>query len=207
MVGRPMASDDTFLLCPPRHFGVEYVINPWMEGNIGRVDPPAAMRQWEGVRAALAKSARLEMVEPAEGLPDMTFAANGGVVHGKTFIPARFRFPQRQPETRHVIEWFRKRRDRIVELPGRGTFEGEGDALFQPGEPLVWGGYGVRTALESHRHLADALDLEVIPLRLIDERFYHLDTCFCPLPHGRLVYYPEAFDRESLETIKARVPL
>src|SRR6266850_237412 len=142
MVGRPMASDDTYLLCPPRYFGVEYVINPWMEGNIGR-----------------------------------------------------------------VVEWFRKHRYRIVELPGRGTFEGEGDALFQPGFPFVWGGYGVRTALESHRHLADALDLEVVPLRLIDERFYHLDTCFCPLPHGRVVYYPEAFDRESLETIKARIPL
>jgi len=202
-----MASDDVFLLCPPRFYGVEYVINPWMEGNVGRADAAAAMRQWEALRAALAKSARLEMIEPVVGLPDMPFTANAGLLHGKTFVPARFRFPQRKPETPYAIEWFRKRRYRIAELPGRGTFEGEGDVLFQPGEPFAWGGYGVRTALESHRHLSDILDLEVVPLRLIDERFYHLDTCFCPLPHGRVVYYPDAFDRESLETIKARVPL
>src|SRR5262249_34442948 len=41
---------------------------------------------------------------------------------------------------------------------------------------------------------------------LIDERFYHLDTCFCPLPDGRVLYYPDAFDRDSLATIAARVP-
>jgi hypothetical protein len=26
-----------------------------------------------------------------------------------------------------------------------------------------------------------ALDVEVVSLHLIDPRFYHLDTCFCPL--------------------------
>src|SRR5207245_1024676 len=144
--------------------------------------------------------------EPAAGLPDMPFTANAGLVHDDTFAPARFRFPQRAPETRHAVEWFRRRGSRIVELPGRGTFEGEGDALFQPGAPLLWGGYGVRTALQAHRHLAEILDVEVVPLRLVDERFYHLDTCFCPLPEGRVFYYPDAFDRASLERIAARVP-
>src|SRR5437773_1779498 len=201
-----MAPRDRFLLCTPRFYRVEYVINPWMEGNVGRTDAEEAMRQWEALRAALAARAHLELLEPAAGLPDMPFTANAGLVHEDTFVPARFRFPQRAPETRHAVEWFRRRGHRIAELPGRGTFEGEGDALFQPGAPLLWGGYGVRTSLQADRHLAEMLDVEVVPLRLVDERFYHLDTCFCPLPEGRVFYYPDAFDRESLERIAARVP-
>src|SRR3989441_3456672 len=204
MIG--MAPRDRFLLCTPRFYRVEYVINPWMEGNVGRTDAEEAMRQWEALRAALAARADPALLEPAPGLPAMPFTANAGLVPDDTFVSARFRFPQRAPETRHAVEWFRRRGSRIVELPGRGTFEGEGDALFQPGAPLLWGGYGVRTALQAHRHLAEVLDVEVVPLRLVDERFYHLDTCFCPLPEGRVFYYPDAFDRESLERIAARVP-
>ncbi len=201
-----MAPRERLLVCTPSFYRVEYVINPWMEGNIGRTDAAQAMRQWEGLRAALAAHATLEPLEPAPGLPDMVFTANAGLVYEDTFIPARFRFPQRVPETRHAVEWFRRRGLRVVELPGRGTFEGEGDALLQPGAPLLWGGYGVRTSLQAHRHLAEILELEVVPLRLVDERFYHLDTCFCPLPGGRVFYYPDAFDSESLERLAARVP-
>src|SRR2546428_1644534 len=204
MIG--MAPRDRFLLCTPRFYRVEYVINPWMEGNVGRTDAEEAMRQWEALRAALAARADLELLGPAAGLPDMPFTANAGLVHEDTFVPARFRFPQRAPETRHAVEWFRRRGSRIVELPGRGTFEGEGDALFQPGAPLLWGGYGVRTSVEAHRHLAEMLDAEVVPLRLVDDPFHPLDTCFCPLPEGRVFYYRDAFDRESLDRIAARVP-
>jgi lysine-ketoglutarate reductase/saccharopine dehydrogenase-like protein (TIGR00300 family) len=197
---------DRLLLCPPRFYRVAYVINPWMEGNVGRTDGAEATRQWETLRTALAERAALEVVEPAHGLPDMPFTANAGLVLDDVFVPARFRVPQRRPETRHFVDWFRERGFRVAELPGQGSFEGEGDALVQPGERLVWGGYGVRTSLDAHRQLADVLDVEVVPLRLVDERFYHLDTCFCPLPNGRVFYYPEAFDTESLERIAARVP-
>src|SRR5438128_5512115 len=199
-----MTSEDRFLMCAPRFYRVAYVINPWMEGNVGRTDGDVAMRQWDRLAAELTRRAAVEYVEPADGLPDMPFTANAGFVHEDTFIPARFRFPQRQPEARHFTSWFRDRGYRVVPLPSGGTFEGEGDALFQPGAPLGWGGYGVRTSLQAHRDLADILDVEVVPLRLVDERFYHLDTCFCPLPGGRVVYYPDAFDRESVETIAAR---
>jgi len=201
-----MAWRDSLLMCPPHFFRVEYVINPWMQGNIGRAITETAERQWEQLRGLLEKRANLQQVEPAPGLPDMSFAANAGLVLGNTFIRARMRFPQRQPEAKHFESWFRSRGYRIVELPGQGTFEGEGDALFQPGESLLWGGYGVRTSLIVHRHLAAILDVEVVPLRLVDERFYHLDTCFCSLPGGRVVYYPAAFDPPSLAIIRSRVP-
>jgi len=70
----------------------------------------------------------------------------------------------------------------------------------------LWAGYGFRSELDSHPYIAKWLDIEVLSLRLIDERFYHLDTCFCPLSEGYLLYYPPAFDFYSNRLIEMRVP-
>ena len=201
-----MGAHDRFLLCPPRFYRIAYVINPWMCGNVGRTDEATAHHEWEHLCAALTARAAIELVEPAEGLPDMAFVANAGLVHGDVFVPSRLRFPQRQAETPVVTAWFRDHGYAVTPLPGEGCFEGEGDALFQPGEPLLWAGYGVRSAREAVDHLAALLDVEVVPLRLVDERFYHLDTAFCPLPGGRVVYHPGAFDAEARATMAARIP-
>jgi lysine-ketoglutarate reductase/saccharopine dehydrogenase-like protein (TIGR00300 family) len=71
---------------------------------------------------------------------------------------------------------------------------------------LLWVGYGMRTDLGVHPALAEALDVRVVSLRLADERFYHLDTCLCPLDRGYLVYYPRAFDADSILQIEQLVP-
>src|SRR5881275_3339825 len=42
--------------------------------------------------------------------------------------------------------------------------------------------------------VGQALGVRVLPLELVNTRFYHLDTCFCPLAPGEAVYFPEAFD-------------
>src|SRR5262249_56151381 len=76
----PGGSEERFLLCRPRFYGVEYVINPWMEGNIGRTDGELARRQWETLAEALAARAALSFIEPVPGLPDMPFTANAGLV-------------------------------------------------------------------------------------------------------------------------------
>lgn len=94
----------------------------------------------------------------------------------------------------------------MYELPSDLPFEGAGDALFDRGGNWLWAGYGFRSELDSHPLIAEWLDVEVLSLRLIDNRFYHLDTCFCPLDGGYLLYYPPAFDSYSNALIKKRVP-
>lgn len=196
-------------MCPPRYFGVEYVINPWMQGNVGAADVARAQQQWDALHRLVAERADVELIEPGPGLPDMCFAANGGLIIGNRFAPAVFSVPQRAPEEALYTSWAEQAGFEIVELPEQHAFEGEGDALWHPGpdsEPVLWAGYGVRSTLESHRDLCDRLDVEVVSLRLVDERFYHLDTCFFPLPGGRVAYYPAAFDGRSLQAIEQRVP-
>lgn len=207
---RPVESDRTgarIQMCPPTHFGVTYVINPWMEGQVDQADPACAQAQWNGLATAIGRLATVELVAPAPGLPDMVFAANAGLVHRDAFVPSRFVHPERQGEEALFIAWFREQGFRIVELPEGIRFEGAGDALFDRGAPRrLWMGHGHRSDLAAAAELERLLDIEVLTLRLVDARFYHLDTCFCPLRGGWLLYFPAAFDDVGRALIEAHVP-
>ena len=194
------------LMCAPAHYGVEYVINPWMAGNIHRVTRQNAVKQWEELRGRLSELVDVELVEPAPGLPDMVFTANGGFVLGKKAVVSRFLYRERQDEREHFRRWFERAGYEVSDLPGDVPFEGEGDALLDPERGVLWTGYGMRTDLGIHPALAEALDVRVVSLRLADERFYHLDTCLCPLERGFLVYFPRAFDADSIIQIEQLVP-
>jgi len=49
------------------------------------------------------------------------------------------------------------------------------------------------------------LDVESTSLQLFDPRFYHLDTCFCPLDDHTALIAPTAFSEESVALVRARV--
>ncbi len=69
-----------FLMCEPRFFEVCYVINPWMEGNQGKVNSDLAKQQWNNLHGIVSRLASVELIEPIAGLPDMVFTANAGLV-------------------------------------------------------------------------------------------------------------------------------
>ncbi len=200
-----MASQISFLMCAPDHYDVDYVINPWMEGNIHKSSRDRAVAQWEKLHHTLTEHAIVDLVTPAKGWPDMVFTANAGLVLGKTVVLSRFMHKERQGEEPYFKQWFEENGYTVHELPKDLPFEGAGDALLDREGRWLWAGYGFRSELDSHPYLAKWLDIEVLSLRLIDERFYHLDTCFCPLTNGYLLYYPAAFDSYSNRLIEMRV--
>jgi len=202
----PMTHDMKILMCPPHHYDVDYVINPWMEGNIHRSSRDHAESQWNQLYSVLKKHATIELVEPQKGWPDMVFAANAGLVLGDRVVLSRFLHPERQGEEPYFHKWFEDNGFTVYTLPKSLPFEGAGDALIDRAGGWLWAGYGFRSELDSHPYLADWLDVEVLSLRLVDSRFYHLDTCFCPLTDGYVMYYPPAFDAYSNRLIEMRVP-
>lgn len=195
-----------FLMCSPEHYDVDYVINPWMEGNIHKSSQSKAVEQWEKLYKIIKEHAIVDLVEPQKGWPDMVFTANAGLVLGKDVVLSRFFHPERQGEEPYFRDWFKENGFTVYELPQDLPFEGAGDALFDREGRWLWAGYGFRSELDSHPYLAKWLDTEVLSLRLVDERFYHLDTCFCPLTGGYLLYYPPAFDGYSNRLIEMRIP-
>lgn len=198
------------LMCPPAHFNVDYEINPWMRGNLGAVSNALATRQWEQLREVLAHHASVELIAPRAGLPDMVFTANAGLVHGHRFVPSNFTHPERQSERAYFARWFAAAGYEVLDMPHAPgdylAFEGAGDALYSTDAPVLWVGYGFRTDPRAPAWLAQRLDVEVVGLRLADPRYYHLDTCFCPLADGVLLWNPSAFDEASRAAVEARVP-
>ncbi|ANB16640.1 dimethylarginine dimethylaminohydrolase family protein [Dokdonella koreensis] len=194
------------LLCPPTYFEVGYVINPWMAGNLGQARPSRARAQWDALCELLAPHASLETIEPVAGLPDMPFTANAGLVHRDRFVPSRFRHAERRGEEARFIAWFAAQGFDVRPLPDGLAFEGAGDALFDRACDRLWFGHGHRTDPAAAEAVQALIGVETVPLRLVDPRYYHLDTCLCPLAGGWLLYYPAAFDAGSRAAIEARVP-
>ncbi|HXC94593.1 MAG TPA: arginine deiminase-related protein [Edaphobacter sp.] len=199
----PHFSRPTYLMCPPEWYDVDYVINPWMAGNLHQPSRDKAFAQWKSLYQELRRFADVRLLHPQKGSPDMVFVAHAAVVqHGVAAISS-FTHRQRQSEERHVIDWFEDEGFLIWGIPRETSFEGEGDALFDANGSRLWAAHGVRTCRHSHRHVANAWHTAVTSLHLIDPRFFHLDLCFSPLSNGYLLYFPGAFDAPSLEKIEA----
>ncbi len=194
------------LMCAPDHFAVEYNINPWMEGNLHGTASHVAAEQWHALYSIVQQHTEVALLPPVAGLPDLVFTANAAVLRGRTALLSSFRHPERQAEEPSFHAWLTQDGFDVHQLPRRIHFEGAGDALFDRELPLLWFGHGVRSSIEALPYLEQLLSTEVQPLELLCSHFYHLDTCFCPLEGGYLLYYPDAFSPKSQLEIETRIP-
>jgi N-dimethylarginine dimethylaminohydrolase len=198
-----------YLVCPPTHFGVLYEINPWMHREVA-VDVDRAREQWDAVVGALSSAgAEVEVLDPVEGLPDLVFTANAGVVNigldgDRQFVPARFRNPERQGEEPVNEAWFAAHGWKVDHLPGDLPHEGAGDALPFRGELVC--GHRWRTDARAHVALAGVTGATVRLVELADERLYHLDMTFCPLDERRAIVTPAAYQPADWEMMRTFVP-
>jgi N-dimethylarginine dimethylaminohydrolase len=94
----------------------------------------------------------------------------------------------------------------VIDLPVGVLQEGAGDCIWDRNRGFFWAGHGQRSTANSLPVIADTFGQPVVGLELATDRFYHLDTCFCPLDGGFVMYYPPAFDDGSRAAIERRVP-
>jgi len=200
------STGDKILMCPPEYFTVDYVINPWMAGHETSLNIDLAKTQWQSLQDTIEEYAETVEIEPQPGLPDLVFTANAGTVYGNKAIASHFMPHERRPEEVHYKKWFRDNGFELLDLDEKIGFEGAGDCLFDRGGPWLWTGYGYRTEIEAHAEIQKFFDVELISIKLTDSRFYHIDTCFCPLTDGFLMYHPPAFDFDSRLAIESRIP-
>ena len=204
-----MASPAHILICRPAHYGIEYEINPWMSRD-RQADHALALQQWSDLVALLESlGAKISLVEPVRGLPDMVFTANAGMIFRQMAVLSRFHHPQRQGEEVHFQRWFSEHEFSVLIPPDSIAFEGAGDALFC-GDTLL-AGYLTRSHAGGHQRIGDLIGKRVIPLELVDPYYYHLDTCFCPINAATAAYFPGAFDdygRKALaEHVETLIPV
>jgi N-dimethylarginine dimethylaminohydrolase len=191
-----------YAMTPPTFFAVEYAINPWMDISTP-VDVHVAQAQWETLyQTYLRLGHHVDLVEPAPGLPDMVYAANGGLIAHNIAIVARFRFAERAGESRAYAEWMSSLGYRPVST--RHVNEGQGD-LLMIGETVL-AGYGFRTDRRAHPEISAALGVPVVSLELVDPRFYHLDTALAVLDDHTIAFYPPAFSAVARDQLHALFP-
>jgi N-dimethylarginine dimethylaminohydrolase len=191
-------------MCPPDYYGIEYEINPWMSRSRGSV-PEKALRQWNALYEMLkGLGVTVELMTPRPGLPDLVFTANAGMMFRERFFSSRFRHEVRARESPHFDAWFTAHGFTVEYLPDGMYFEGAGDALFCG--PTLFAGYRFRSDVQGHQYIARAIGRQVLPIELVDPRFYHLDTCFCPLAPGEAIYYPPAFDGYGRRVLENAIP-
>ncbi len=194
-----------FLMCPPTNYSVSYDINPWMTHNVGAATPDAA-RQWERLVELLecVGDVRIERVEPRPGLPDLVFTANAALVSGGLAIMSSFRYAERRREQRTYRAALAAQGFATTFLQ-QTIFEGAGDALFDRVRPVLYAGYGWRSERAAATQLSETLGVRALSLMLVDERFYHLDTCLCPLGSGHVLAFMDAFSPHAQTLLRRTV--
>ena len=201
------------LMCPPSYFTVRDVKNPFMASG-KPVDSARALQQWNGLRDAFARAGvETPVVDAVDDLEDMVFAANqafvgSGARHSRFVVPSRMRYASREREVPHYTRWYAANGFTVLDLQldGDAFLEGHGDLLPHPGSARIWAGFGFRSSRSGIERFAAAMRderLEVIPLQLVDETFYHFDTCFAPLSAEAALYYPPAFSPEARAALEA----
>jgi N-dimethylarginine dimethylaminohydrolase len=198
-----------YLMCSPEHYTVSYRINPWMHPD-EPTDTELARRQWQTLHDLFLELGHtVRVIEPAAGLPDMVYAANGGFTIDGVAYAANFAHPERAGEAQLYADWFESAGFRVA--PATEINEGEGDFLLVG--DVVLAGHGYRSSTTSHDEVAAVFGRRVIPLELVDPRFYHLDTAISVLDpvtpeqgEANIAYLPGAFSEASRAVLEERYP-
>ena len=199
-------------MCPPNHFAVKYSINPWMNPSVWTASlSDRSVRQWQAFyETLLASGAEVDLLKASPALPDLVFTANAAVILDRKALLARFRYAERRGEEHVFMGVLRRMKlegdiEEICTLPASLVFEGAGDCIWDRSRNYFWSGYGPRSDRASRDVVADLFGVDCVALELVDPRFYHLDTAFCVLPFGEILYYPAAFTRAARLAIEDRV--
>ncbi len=190
------------LVCRPTFFDVVDVKNPFMNAR-NPVDRGLALRQWQTLRDAFeASGLEIREIEPLPGAEDMVFTANPAFTGldragNRRAVESRMHYASRQSEVAAQIGALRDMGYDIAQLPPGIQFEGGGDAVWHLGGNVIFLGIGPRSDSGAIAVLEKTFEVEVVPLRLKTERFYHLDTAFAMLDDATALVYPDAFDAAS----------
>ncbi|HTJ25904.1 MAG TPA: arginine deiminase-related protein [Candidatus Limnocylindria bacterium] len=193
------------LVCTPGHYGVRYAINPWMSRHVGDTTPDA-VRQWERFVELLGCVGETELiqVEPTAQTPDLVFTSNAALMCGNLAIVSSFRNAERRRE-QPVFRAALARAGYATTFLRQTYFEGAGDALFDRVRPILYAGYGWRTERGATLQLQEIVSCRVLPLLLVDERFFHLDLALCPLSSGHVMAYMDAFSPHAQQLLRRAI--
>jgi len=201
------------LMVTPQGFDIKYAINVHMkntEGNLHQVDSEKALCQWKELKNTY-ESLGFEVLlkEGDSNFPDMVFCANTSFSfldseNKPSVILSQMHDLQRKGETEAIEKWFLSQDIKVYRLDTSSDFEGSGDALWSYEAQEIFCGYGFRTQPSICSQIEKITHKKTYAIHLINENFYHLDTCLSILNKDTAVYVPGAFSTDGLELIRSK---
>ena len=195
----------SFLVCRPDYFDSTFMFNPWMDYTES-VDPDLAIKQWERMVAELtAVGADVRYLEPSPYSPAQVFTADGAIVTGANHaLVLRNDGPRGTLELRNFAEWLKSDGFSVESIPPNRRIDGGNVLKLHDGSYAV----GMKPGSDgsSERYLEKILELtngaKLHRIRLVDQKFLHLDMALGKLGNDGYLVFESAFENglESLDS-------
>lgn len=197
------------MMVTPQCFNVLNAQNPHMvdeSGNLNKIDLRLAAYQWQGLKDAYLKLG-IDIVQVAGQalLSDMVFCANPFFCFKKgkhiEVILSNMKYSERQGEVEFFKTWFAEKGMKIHHIQSK--FEGMGDFLWSSRFDKIFAGHGFRTEKSALQEVEGLVDQPIIPLKLINPNFYHLDTCLSVINNKTAAFVPSAFGPKAIKLLES----
>ncbi|MDA8791635.1 arginine deiminase-related protein [Bacteriovoracaceae bacterium] len=188
------------LMVKPNNFRIDYVINKHMNKE-AKVDINKALFQWGEVKNTYESLGFkvIEMLDQPE-YPDMVFCANTLFTYPDGMLLSQMKHEERRGEVDIISSQLnRKNKTKITK-----NFEAMGDLLWCYQTEELFGGYGFRTSEETYDQIEEILNYKIIRLHLINDNYYHLDTCLSIINEKTALIVESAFDKIGLEILRSK---
>lgn len=198
-----------FLMNPPLSMDASSPNNALMKDlppKDRKVNTLKAVEQFLSVYNFLTKSALVYLLPAVEGLGDIPWVANLGILlphipNNKTIIISNYKTEIRRGETVVGVNFFHHLGYDTIIAPQ--YFEGEADLKFLNGNTYC-GAVGQRTTIEALKWFERSFDMKVIPVEVLDN-CYHLDCLLFPLEDHKLVAATPLMDKKTIKEIEKHV--
>ena len=221
-----------FLLTAPLGMTADIPNNCLMEKRSDeqrRVDRPRALEQFYALYSFISSRALVYLLPSTPGLQDQPSVSNLGVVlphlDESIVVISRFRSKPRVGESAVGQDFFRLMNYSVYQPPeflsdklasgheeslskdGKKIFfEGEADLKFVKDNIYV-GAHDMRTSRGAHYWFMDTFDMDIIPVRVYDERLFHLDCTVLPVTEDLIIACTEVLEPETLRRLESVVEI
>ena len=166
---------------------------------------PLAFSQWKKLHARLTREGLVYILPSIKGLQDSPYVANAGAFlpHlGDIILLANFKSAPRVGEERVARKFFESHGYQTYQPPY--FFEGEAELKYLH-DNLYIGGYGLRSDLEAFNWMRDKFDMDILALKMIDQRFFHLDCLLFPFDAEKALVVTAGMDQVSIKRLERYV--
>lgn len=172
--------------------------------KLGKYNLDVAFTQFMKLYNLIISNGGLIYLLPSEQeLQDLPYTANLGcyLPHLKdpTIIISNFKSEPRQGEEKIGIKFLESMRYKTFSSPY--FWEGEADLKWVK-DNLYIGGHGIRTDIKSYFWMSDRFDMDIVHIKMADERLYHFDCMFFPISDTKALAATSVIDNKGIKALE-----